>query len=86
LVPLKCNKTNFKYLKKLNKISSDVWNYCIKIDKENGQKLTLSKLEFMTKNKFMLHAKGIHHIVFKYLNARKSMWASGYKKENLLPK
>lgn len=71
---MKCNKKDFEYIKTLNKISANVWNYCVEIDKENGQKLTLSQLEFMTKNKFPLHAKGIHHIVFKYLNARKSMW------------
>jgi len=63
-------------LRKLNKISADVYNYCVKIDKENGQKLTLSELEYATKQKFALHAKGIHHAVFKYYRARKAMWDS----------
>jgi putative transposase len=52
----------------------------VRIDKENYEinkkNLTLSKLESETKQKFFLHAKGIHHIVFKYYRARKDMWAS----------
>lgn len=57
-------------------VSGNVWNYCVKIDKDNGQKLTLSQLESMTKQIFPLHAKGIHHIVFKYYYARNNMWKS----------
>jgi putative transposase len=60
----------------LNKISANVWNYCVKIDNENGDKLTLSQLEKETKQKFPIHAKGIHHIVFKYYYARNAMWKS----------
>jgi len=80
IVPLKCNKTDYEYMLTLNKISADVWNYCIQIDEENRKKtkkdLTLSELEFETKQKFLLHAKGVHHIVFKYYYARNNMWKS----------
>ncbi len=76
IVPLKCNKKDFEYIKNLNKVSADVWNYCVKIDKENCQKMTLSQLEFETKQKFPLHAGGIHHAIFKYIYARRGMWVS----------
>jgi putative transposase len=79
-VPLKCNNKDFEYIHLLNGISAQVWNYCIKIDEEytsqNKIGMTLSQLEFETKQKFPLHAKGIHHIVFKYYRARNAMWAS----------
>jgi putative transposase len=79
-VPLKCNKTDFEYIKNLNKISAEVWNYCVKIDHQykeiNKKEMTLSQLEFETKQKFQLHAKGIHHAVFKYYYARSAMWKS----------
>jgi putative transposase len=84
IVPLKCNKTDFEYLRKLNKVSAEVWNYCVEIDKEyieiNKKSMSLSLLEFNTKQKFKLHAKGIHHAVFKYYYARNAMWNS--KKAN----
>jgi putative transposase len=80
LVPLKCNKKDFEYLSKLNKVSADVWNYCVKIDgeykKETKKVMTLSMLENSTKQKFFIHAKGINHIIFKYYYARSSMWKS----------
>jgi len=79
-VPLKCNKKDFLYLSKLNKISADVWNYCVKIDNkfrnENGKFMSLSKLESETKQKFSIHAKGINHVVLKYCYARSSMFKS----------
>lgn len=77
---MKCNKKDFIYLSQLNKISADVWNYCVKIDKEHikqtKKSMTLSELERETKQKFKLHAKGIHHIIFKYYYARNAMWRS----------
>lgn len=60
--------------------------------------MTLSMLEKETKQKFPIHAKGVHHIVFKYYNARNAMWKSikakhkdskkaklPYRKKNFLP-
>jgi putative transposase len=38
--------------------------------------MTLSILESVNKQKFALHAKGINHIVMKYLSARDAMWRS----------
>lgn len=80
IVPLKCNDIDFEYLKELNKVSANVWNYCVKIDKEYkesiGKSMGLSLLESSTKQKFPIHAKGIHHIVFKYYYARAAMWNS----------
>jgi putative transposase len=79
-VPLKCNKKDFEYIKNLNKISAQVWNYCVKIDTEytsiNKKGMNLSALEFETKQKFKLHAKGIHHVILKYISSRDAMWRS----------
>lgn len=86
----------------MNAISAEVWNKCIKIDRDyrkiNKKGMTLSMLEFETKQNFPLHAKGIHHAVFKYYHARNSMWESmkknhensrkvklPYKKKKYLP-
>lgn len=44
--------------------------------KESNKSMGLSLLESETKQKFQLHAKGIHHIVFKYYYARNAMWKS----------
>jgi putative transposase len=64
----------------LNRLSAEVWNRCVEIDKEYynevGKFLTLSELEKRTINIVPIHASGIHHIVFKYLFARNAMWAS----------
>lgn len=79
-VPLRCNKTDFQYIKTLNSISAQVWNYCVKIDAEytsiNKKGMNLSTLESETKQKFSLHAKGVHHVILKYISARDSMWRS----------
>lgn len=65
---------------KLNNFSAEVWNYLVKADIENknitGKNLTLSEMEEKTKKMNILHASGIHHVVFKYLHARKGMWES----------
>ena len=83
---MKCNKKDFEYLRKLNSISAEVWNNCIKIDqlyiKENNKGMTLSELEFENKQKFQLHAKGINHIVLKYYNCKNAMWKSIKKKHS----
>jgi putative transposase len=80
LIPLKCNKTDFRYMSQLNKYSAKVWNFCVQADKEHkaktGKAMTLSELESATKKMVPLHAAGIHHIVFKYIYARRGMWES----------
>jgi putative transposase len=84
-VPLKCNKKDFEYVKNLNKVSAQIWNNCVKMDKEytkkNKKSMTLSMLEFENKQKFPIHAKGINHIVIKYYNCRNAMWKSIKKKQ-----
>jgi len=42
--------------------------------------MTLSMLEYASKNNFLLHAKGINHTVLEYYNSRNSMWKSIKKK------
>jgi putative transposase len=79
-VPLKCNNKDYQYMSRLNKLSAEVWNRCVEIDnefkKETGKSIGLSELEKRTNGMSGLHAAGIHHIVFKYLHSRKSMWNS----------
>ena len=67
-------------VKNLNAISADVWNKCIALDKENykidRKYLTQSELQKLTKKCVVLHAKGIHHIIIKYVKARDAMFRS----------
>lgn len=63
-----------------NKWSAEVWNYCVKIDKEfkdkNGIAMNMSEMQTAVKGQTNLHAKGVHHVYRKYLSARASMWKS----------
>jgi putative transposase len=80
IVPLKCNKTDFRYMSQLNKLSAEVWNFCVELDKkykeETGKSIGLSEIQKRTKGIVPLHAKGIHHVAHKYLYARSAMWNS----------
>lgn len=80
IIPVKCNKTDYQYLLKLNKLSADAWNYCVKIDKEyyskNGKYMDMSKMQSEIKGYNELHTKGLYHVYRKYLNARSSMFKS----------
>ncbi|MGG3920445.1 transposase [Geobacillus thermodenitrificans] len=75
IVPVKCSKEDYLYLLNCNVLSAQVWNLCLKIDKEyreqnNGDWIDRNKLQKLTKKCVHLHAKGIHHVVHKYLFAR----------------
>ena len=75
IVPVKCSKEDYLYLLNCNRLSAEVWNLCLKIDKEyreqnNGDWIDRNKLQKLTKKCVHLHAKGIHHVVHKYLFAR----------------
>ena len=64
-----------KYLEKLNRYSAKVWNLCVELDKtyrdkNNGNWMSRNELQKSTKGCVPLHAKGIHHVVHKYLYAR----------------
>jgi len=77
IVPVKCSKRDYQYLLNCNRLSAEVWNLCLKIDKEyqeqnNGQWIDRNQLQKLTKKCVHLHAKGIHHVVHKYLFARDS--------------
>jgi putative transposase len=53
---------------------------CVKLDKEyqkqHGKQISQNNLQKLTKKCVNLHAKGIHHVVHKYLFARDAMWQS----------
>jgi putative transposase len=75
IIPIKCSKQDYQYLLNCNKLSAEVWNLCLKIDQEyreqnNGDWIDRNKLQKLTKKCVHLHAKGIHHVVHKYLFAR----------------
>ncbi|STO12777.1 transposase, IS605 OrfB family [[Flavobacterium] thermophilum] len=75
IVPVKCSKEDYLYLLNCNKLSAEVWNLCLKIEKEyreqnNGRWIQRNELQKLTKQCVPLHAKGIHHVVHKYLFAR----------------
>ena len=80
IIPVNCSKRDLSYLFKCNKWSAEVWNLCVKLDKEHqeiyGKQINQSQLQKYTKKCVPFHAKGIHHVVHKYLFARDSMWKS----------
>lgn len=80
IIPVKCNKTDYTYLMTLNKLSAEVWNHCIDIDKEyvkqTGNFMTMGVMQTAVKGYNNLHAKGISFVYHKYLAARESMWKS----------
>jgi putative transposase len=68
------------YINQCNKLSAEVWNLCVKLDKEyqeqNEKQITQGELQRLTKKCVNLHAKGIHHVIIKYIIARTAMWKS----------
>lgn len=80
LIPVNCKQKDLKYLYNCNKLSAQVWNFCIELDKkfkeENGKFIGMSDLQKQTKKCVQIHSKGIHHVVHKYLFARDAMWKS----------
>ncbi len=80
IIPVKCNKTDYAYLMTLNKLSAEVWNHCIDLDKEcvkqTGKFMTMKNMQTAVKNYNGLHAKGISFVYHKYLVARDAMFKS----------
>jgi len=77
IVPINCSKKDYTYLLSCNKLSAEVWNIVLDLEechrKENeGEWLDRNQLQKLTKKCVPLHAKGIHHVVHKYLFARDS--------------
>lgn len=79
-IPVKCNKTDYKYLMQCNKWSAEVWNYCVEQDKlnykNNKQFLTRKELQSMVIGYTPLHAVGNQHMYIKYFTAREAMFKS----------
>lgn len=65
---------------KCNKLSAEVWNYCVKIDnqyyEQHGIRMNMSAMQTAVKGYNSLHAKGINHVYRKYMFARSAMWDS----------
>lgn len=80
MIPVKCSKRDLNYLFKCNRLSAEVWNLCVELDKkykkEYGKSINQTNLQKQTKNCVPLHSKNIQHVVHKYLFARDSMWKS----------
>jgi len=79
-IPVKANKADIVYLFQTRRLSAEVWNLCVQLDKSNrketGKSLTMSEIQKLTKKCVGLHAKGIHHVSHKYLFARDAMFRS----------
>jgi putative transposase len=77
---VKCNKSDYQYLLGCNKLSADVWNYCVKLDQEyqeiNGKQMPFKEMQSKVKGYNDLHSKGIGLVFFKYYYARNAMWQS----------
>ena len=80
IIPVKCNSTDYKYLMGCNKMSADVWNYCIEIDKkyqeQNKKFMDKKTMQTTVKGYTKLHAKGVCHVYRKYIMARDAMFKS----------
>lgn len=80
MIPVKCSKKDLNYLFKCNRLSADIWNLCVKLDKEHfkihGKYINQSELQRQTKGCVSLHSKNIQHVVHKYLFARDAMFKS----------
>lgn len=80
IIPVNCSKRDLNYLFKCNKWSAEVWNLCVKLDKEcwdkNKKAMSIFDLQEQTKGCAPFHAKGIQHVARKYIFARDAMWKS----------
>ncbi|MEM5599279.1 transposase [Niallia circulans] len=77
IVPINCSKKDYKYLSNCNRLSAQVWNIVLGIadkfrEENNGKWIDKNLLQRLTKKCVPLHAKGIHHVVHKYLFAREA--------------
>lgn len=84
---MKVSKEDYNYIRELNKYSAEVWNLCLKLQNEyresnDGKWIGRNDLQKLTKSCVPLHAKGIHHVVHKFLHARDSAIAAKSKGEN----
>lgn len=76
IVPVKCSKKDYQYLLNCNRLSAEVWNLCLKIDKEyreqnNGKWIERNEFQKALKNcGIHLHKKGIQHVMRKFIAAR----------------
>lgn len=76
-VPVKCSKSDYKYLLQCNKESAVAWNGIVDISEEyrnnnNGEWIDQNHLQKVTKGICGLHAKGIQQVIIRYVNARQS--------------
>lgn len=80
MIPVKCSKKDLDYLFQCNKLSAEVWNLCLELDKnyqeQHGKPINRTELQKSTRKCVPLHSKNIQHVVHKYLFARDSMWKS----------
>jgi putative transposase len=74
-IPIKCSKSDYEYLKECNIKSAQVWNYILKIEHEyrnnhDNKWIQRNELQKLTKGYIDLPAKCIHHVCYRYLDAR----------------
>jgi hypothetical protein len=76
IIPVKCNKTDYGYLQQCNKWSAEVWNYLVKLDRENDEKfgvlLSRSELQDAVKGYTPMHSQGNQHVYIKYYTSRQA--------------
>lgn len=81
IVPVKCNKSDYDYLMQCNKYSAQIWNACIKLDKEHRQQtgnyISQHDLQMTLKKSVpIILANSINFVIIKYLTARSAMFRS----------
>jgi putative transposase len=70
----------------LNKLSAQVWNKCVELDKshkeQTGKHISRWDLQNELKGYVNLHARGIQYVIKKYSQNVSDMWASRKKKHD----
>lgn len=78
-IPVSCSRKDYLYLMSCNRLSAEVWNKVVEIDKQHKQQnegkwMNRSQLQKELKGFVHLHAKGIQHVIGRYLDARLSVF------------
>ncbi len=72
--PFRASKENIDRLFECNRVSSEMWNFCLTLAKEThlktGKWITKSELQKRSKGIFPLHSQSVQSVCHKYLFAR----------------
>ncbi|ACL18587.1 transposase, IS605 OrfB family [Desulfitobacterium hafniense DCB-2] len=75
-LPFRTSQDNLNRLYACNRISAQIWNQCLDLAKEHGQRtntwLSRKELHLATKGRYPIHSQSIQAVYEKYLDAREN--------------